>query len=70
MTREEALKSFTLDSAYAAFQEAELGSIVPGKYADLVVLSSDIMTIAPKAILETEVECVYVGGIQRYRRSP
>lgn len=70
MTREEALKSFTLDSAYAAFQEEELGSIVPGKYADLVVLSSDIMTIAPKAILETEVECVYVGGIQRYRRAP
>jgi predicted amidohydrolase YtcJ len=44
MTRDEALKAMTIWPAYAAFQEKELGSLSPGKYADFVVLDRDIMT--------------------------
>jgi hypothetical protein len=62
LTRYEALKSYTLDPAYAAFQEDVLGSITPGKLADLVVLSRDIMTIPPEEILETEAVMTLVGG--------
>lgn len=62
MTREEALRSFTLDAAYAAFEENQKGSIAPGKYADIVILSDDIMTIDPPAILKTHVDSVYIGG--------
>jgi predicted amidohydrolase YtcJ len=42
MTRAEAVRSFTTWNAYAARQEAELGTLEPGKYADLVALSDDI----------------------------
>jgi len=66
LSREEALKSFTLDAAFAAFQEDELGSIEPGKYADFVVLSKDIMTVPASEILTTHVIATYLGGRQIY----
>ncbi len=69
MTREEALRSFTLDAAYAAFEEQLKGSLEPGKLADLVVLSRDIMTIPPSEILRTEVDITLVGGRIVYERS-
>ena len=47
LTRAEALRSWTIEGAYAAFQETTKGSIEPGKFADFVVLSDDIMRIAP-----------------------
>ena len=62
MTRAEALKSFTLDAAYAAFEDGLKGSIEPGKLADIVVLSADIMKIQPAQILETEVVMTILGG--------
>ena len=62
MTRDEALKCFTLDAAYAAFEEDRLGSITPGKMADFTVLSKDIMKIEPAEILTTEVVMTIVGG--------
>jgi predicted amidohydrolase YtcJ len=62
MTREEALKSFTLWSAFAAFQEKARGSIEVGKFADLTILSQDIMKIEPRKILETSVEMTLVAG--------
>ncbi|MDQ7039945.1 MAG: amidohydrolase [Rhodothermus sp.] len=62
LTREEALRAFTLDAAYAAFQEHELGSLTPGKYADFVVLSHDIMTVPPPQILKTRVLATFFGG--------
>jgi hypothetical protein len=68
LSREEALKSFTLDAAYAAFQEDELGSIEPGKYADFVVLSKDIMTVPASEILTTHVIATYLGGRLIYSR--
>lgn len=62
MTREEALRSYTINGAYASFQEDTLGSISQGKLADLVVLSQDILTCPEDEILKTEVLMTYVGG--------
>ncbi len=52
MTREEALASYTINGAYSAFEENIKGSLTPGKYADIVVLSKDIMTV-PQAEIPT-----------------
>jgi predicted amidohydrolase YtcJ len=62
MTREEALKSWTVTGAYAAFEEKEKGSLAPGKMADFVMLSNDIMRVAPPEILKTRVLMTVVGG--------
>jgi predicted amidohydrolase YtcJ len=66
LTREEALKSFTLTPAYAAFEEKQKGSITPGKLADFVILEKDIMKIAPKEVLTTKIMATYVGGREVY----
>ena len=66
MTREEALKSFTLWSAFAGFQEKSKGSIEVGKVADLTILSHDIMKIEPRKILDTSVEMTIVAGQVAY----
>lgn len=68
MTREEALKSMTLWPAVAAFQERDLGSLAPGKYADFVMLDRDIMTVAPGSILDTQVLATYVAGRPVYEK--
>ncbi len=61
-TRAEALRAFTLDAAYAGFAEDEVGSIEPGKRADFVVLSKDIMTVPDREILQARVEATYLDG--------
>ena len=68
MSRAEALQSYTLNGAYAASEEASRGSLKPGKYADFVVLSKDILTIAEAEIPATEVVFTVVGGRIRYQR--
>lgn len=68
MTREEALRSYTLDNAYAAFEEETKGSITAGKLADIVVLSRDIMTVPDAEILDAEVDLTILGGEIRYAR--
>jgi len=67
MTRDEALRSYTINAAYAAFEEQDKGSLVPGKLADIVVLSRDIMTIPDEQIPGTTVDLTIVGGRVRYR---
>jgi predicted amidohydrolase YtcJ len=62
VSREQALKMFTVWPAYAAFEEDERGSLEPGKRADLTVLSADIMTIPPAKILETRCLMTVVDG--------
>jgi len=62
MTREEALRSYTRDCAYAAFEEDIKGTITPGKLADMVVLSKDILTCPEDDILKAKVVHTIVGG--------
>jgi predicted amidohydrolase YtcJ len=66
LTREEALRGFTLDAAYAAFMEGEVGSLAPGKWADFVILSADVMEVPAPEILTTTVVATYLGGERVY----
>jgi predicted amidohydrolase YtcJ len=68
MTREQALRSYTLDAAYAGFEEEVKGSLTPGKLADVVVLSRDILTVPEKEISGAEVLMTIVGGKVLYER--
>ena len=67
MTREEALQTYTINNAYAAFEEDLKGSLTPGKYADFVVLSQNLLTVDEAQIPGTVVEMTFVGGQLRYR---
>ncbi|HVD76955.1 MAG TPA: amidohydrolase, partial [Vicinamibacteria bacterium] len=59
---ESALRHYTIDGAYASFEEAEKGSVAPGKRADLVVLSEDLFRLPPEAILKTRVLLTVMDG--------
>jgi hypothetical protein len=67
LTVEEALRAYTQGSAYAAFEEKDKGTISPGKIADLVVLSEDLLRIPPERIKDAHVEITIVGGRTVYR---
>jgi predicted amidohydrolase YtcJ len=62
MTREQALKAFTLWPAYAAFEEAERGSIEVGKWADFTIFDKDIMTVSEAEILTARNMMTVVNG--------
>ena len=62
VSREQALKMFTIWPAYAAFEEKDKGSIEPGKLADLTVLSNDIMKTPEAEILNTRCVMTVIGG--------
>jgi len=68
VSREQALKMFTIWPAYAAFEEKEKGSIEVGKLADFTVLSHDIMKIPEPEILKTRTEMTIIGGEIVYQR--
>lgn len=70
MSREQALRSCTLDCARAAFQDEIAGSITPGKLADVVILSEDIMTVPAEEIRRARVLRTIVGGKLVYEREP
>ena len=62
LTRYEALKSYTLDAAYSAYEERIKGSLAPGKWADMVVLDRDILTCPEEEILGARVLRTLKGG--------
>lgn len=68
MTREEALQTYTINNAIAAFEEDIKGSLTPGKYADIVVLSQDLLTVEEARIPDTTVDITIVGGEVKYTR--
>jgi hypothetical protein len=68
MTREQALRSYTWNNAYAAFEEDVKGSLSPGKYADVTVLSKDILTIPDDEIRSTRVVYTIIGGEVKFER--
>jgi predicted amidohydrolase YtcJ len=69
LSREEALRTMTLDAAYGSFQENEIGSIEVGKRADLVVLSQDILSVPDDALMKTEVLTTIVDGRVLYEKA-
>src|SRR5205085_5310841 len=66
VSREEALKMFTINAAYAAFEDKDKGSIEPGKLADFTILSYDIMKIPEPDILKTRCIMTMIGGDVAY----
>lgn len=64
---EAALRHYTLDAAYASFDEFRKGTITPGKYADFVVLSEDILALPPERLLDAKVLLTVMGGRETYR---
>ncbi len=68
MSREEALRSWTIEGAYAAFEEGRKGSLESGKLADFVMLSDDVMTMPAGDIRKTHVTLTVVGGKVVYRQ--
>jgi len=67
MTREQALYSYTMANAIAAFQEKDKGSLEVGKYADIVILSNDLMTCKEEEIKNTKVVATIVAGKVKYK---
>lgn len=68
MTRQQALRSYTLDAAYGAFEENIKGSIAPGKLADFTIFTKDMMTVPDKELLSTEVAMTVLGGKVLYEK--
>jgi hypothetical protein len=67
MTREQALYSYTLANAIAAFEEKDKGSLEVGKYADMVMLSNNLTTCTDEEIKNTKVVMTIVGGKVKYK---
>lgn len=68
LTREEALRTLTQDGAYGNFEEETKGTLAPGRLADLVVLSQDILSVPDHALLATQVDATVVDGRLLYER--
>jgi hypothetical protein len=68
ITVEEALRAYTADAAYAAFAEAEKGTLEPGKLGDFVILDRDLRRIPPETIRDAQVLMTVVGGTVVYAR--
>ncbi len=66
LTRTEVLRAYTLESAYAGFEEGIKGRIAPGMLADFIILSGDIGSMASEALKSVKVEQTYVGGKLAY----
>jgi predicted amidohydrolase YtcJ len=68
LTREQAIRLYTLNNAYLTFEEREKGSLEPGKLADFIVLGEDILTCPLDRIKDMTVERTYLGGRLVYCR--
>jgi predicted amidohydrolase YtcJ len=69
LTRQQVLETYTVNNAYAAFEEHIKGTLTPGKLADITVFSQDIMTIPEEEILHTDIAYTIIGGKVRYQQS-
>lgn len=62
LTLDEALRGYTMEAAYAEFEESVKGSVEPGKLADMTVISADVTKLSAKEILSVQVLKTFVGG--------
>ena len=62
------IQTYTINNAYAAFEENLKGTLSPGKYADFIILSNNLLTIDEDLIPSTLVDMTYVGGELKYQR--
>jgi predicted amidohydrolase YtcJ len=62
LSREQTLRSMTIWAAKASFEDIEKGSLEPGKYADFVILDTDLMTATPQQVLAAKIESTWIGG--------
>lgn len=62
LSRQQAIRGMTIWAAYSNFEEKEKGSLEPGKYADFVILDTDLMNCRENAILKTKVLSTYING--------
>ena len=68
LTREQALRLYTINNAFLTFEEAHKGSLEPGKLADFAVLDRDILTCPVEQVKDVQVEATYLGGARVYAR--
>lgn len=64
---EQAFKGFTIDAAYAAHMEDEVGSLTPGKWADFIIVDQDIFDVEPQKLWKTNVLATYIAGENVYQ---
>ena len=67
LTLTEALRSFTTDAAFGAFQEQSMGSLAPGMWADFILVDRDLFKVPPEQIWQTRVLATYVGGELKFQ---
>ncbi|KID57964.1 amidohydrolase [Pseudoalteromonas luteoviolacea] len=68
LTKQQALRAFTLDAAYAAFQEFKLGSLEHGKWADFILIDRDYFTVENTQLHDIKVEQTWIAGKLKYKR--
>jgi predicted amidohydrolase YtcJ len=70
LTREQAIRLYTINNAFLTFEETKKGSLEVGKLADLIVLDRDILTCPVGEVKDIQVEATYLGGRRVYARPP
>ena len=68
LTREQAIRLYTINNAFLTFEEDRKGSLEPGKLADFIVLDRDILTCPVDEVKDIKVEATYLGGKRVYAR--
>jgi predicted amidohydrolase YtcJ len=68
LSREEAIRLYTINNAYLLFKETQVGSLEPGKFADFIVIDTDVLTCPPERIEQTKVLDTYLAGKRVFHR--
>lgn len=68
LTLTEALRSFTVDAAYGAFQEESMGTLAPGSWADFIIIDRDLFAITPEQLWQIEVKATWINGKQQFAK--
>jgi predicted amidohydrolase YtcJ len=68
LTREQAIRLYTINNAFLTFEEERKGSLEPGKFADFIVLDRDILSCPVEEVKDIKVEATYLGGARIYAR--